>query len=162
MCVCVLLVTSLFGMSESWCGNVPTSDSDRSGPRLCRLLLCSLFINPPSPLILPSNVRTGGIPLLPRYPIHRRPPYRRTGSSSHLGVPRLCPSIPKNHCPARGPPLTWAFPVSINSPWIHLIRRFHSRNPPPLPCPCHAWQIPVVVAPSLPPKYLLTWPSAAC
>ena len=35
-CACVLMYTSPFGVSKSWGGGIPTSDRDRSGPRLRR------------------------------------------------------------------------------------------------------------------------------
>ena len=54
--VCVLLDPGPCGMSKSWGGDVPTSGSDHSVPTLLHLLLCSLLLNPPHPLILSSNV----------------------------------------------------------------------------------------------------------
>ena len=47
--MCVLLDTSPWGFSVWWGGNVPTSGIDHSGPRLYRLLLHSLLIEPVSP-----------------------------------------------------------------------------------------------------------------
>ena len=118
--MCVLLFTSPCGVSESWGGDVPASDSDHSGPRLCLLLLRRLNINPPHPLLLPSALHPGGklTPSLPTYPTMSaplphsiiqppgRPPslshnikntFSRTASSDHLRfshIHQICPPPP--------------------------------------------------------------------
>ena len=101
------------------------------------------LLNPTQPLFLLFNVYPGGgSPLLSRFPGHRRPSCRRTGSPAHLGVTRLRPSILKTitHLP--------------------LTCHFQSPTPPLLPCLCHVCRIPVAADPLLPPEYLLTLPSA--
>ena len=54
------------------------------------------LLNYPQPLLLPYNVCPGGVsPLLSQLPSHQRPFFWRTILSSHPGVTRLHPGIPK-------------------------------------------------------------------
>ena len=135
--------TSPWGLSELWGGGVPYSEIDHSGPRLRRLLSYSLLIEPAPPsltaVLCPSG---GGIPLLTRRPGH-------------------------GHVSAQYHPSTRASPVSVSEyqkifSLIPLTRHFQSPITPPSSCshPHHACQSPVAAAPLLPPKYILTWPSA--
>ena len=81
---------------------------------------------------------------LPNPDLSPHPPtsaFCRMGSSSHLGFTCICPSIPRTH-------------------FLPLICRFQIPNPPLLSSPRQSCLIPVTAAPSLPPKSLLTWPSA--
>ena len=103
----------------------------------------SYLLNPPHPLLLPSDVRLGG------------------AAHSYPASPAIdiCPAS------ARGHPTTRESPVSVleylkTLPRLPLTRNLHIPTPPPLPRSCHAFQIPVAAAPLLPPKSLLTWPSA--
>ena len=62
-------------------------------PRLCRLLL-HIYTFPASPSIPTAWCPSGGvIPLLPQHSLYRRPSCLFTGSSAHLGVNCLRPSI---------------------------------------------------------------------
>ena len=83
MLLLLILATSPWGLSELWGGGVPTSDIDHSGPRIRHLFLCTL-ISPPHPLLLPSDFP---------YPPSSSPSCTRTGSSAHLGITHLLPSI---------------------------------------------------------------------
>ena len=116
-----------------------------TNPDLGSVAYCYIayLFNRPYPLLQPSDVcLRGGIPLLPRLPRHGRLSCCRTGSSTHPGINRLCPSIPKQ--------FTRLSPT----------RRFHIPTPSPLPFPRHAFRITLAISPSLLPKPLLTWPSS--
>ena len=139
MCVCVLLATSPRCLSKLWCGDVTTSYIDHSGPSICSLLLDSLLIEPAPPSLpavrFPSR---GGIPLLPRRPIHKfvAVQYHPPTCASPVSIPAYQKST--------------RLPLTVHS---------HSTTPPPLHQPLHTCQIPVVADPFLPPKSLSTWPS---
>ena len=135
VCVFVLLSTCPCGVSESWGGDVTTSDSDNSGPRLHYLFLCSLLLNPYRPLLLTSNVCPGEKPS-PAPPTHPStsallphgiicPPGRplypsrytkntssHTGSYAHLSVARLC----QLHLPTPNPQISVSDSSSHTSP----------------------------------------------
>ena len=130
-------------MSTLWGDDVPTSEIDHSGPRLRRLLLHSLLIEPPHHLFLLSNVHLGeeahSCPVPPARNVH--------------------PVAARDHPPTR------ASPVSVPAhqktfACLPLTRHFQSPTPPSLPCLRHACRIPTAADPLMPPKYLLTWPSA--
>ena len=91
------------------------------------------LLDPPHPLISPYNV-----------PPPQPPPSILVmhGASAHLGVTGLCPVILKQF-----------FHLS-------LIRHFQRPTPPLPPRPHHACRITITAAPTLHPKYLLTWISA--
>ena len=99
--------------------------------RLCPLVL-RIYYCPTSPS-LPAIQCTSrvGIPLLPRHPLHQRLPCFCTGSSVHLGVTCLRPSIPMFpdsplSFAVRDPPLQP--PLAPVTPVVFLL--------PPYPCPC--------------------------
>ena len=123
-----------WGLSELWGGGVLTSYIDHSGPRIRRLLLRSI-INPPCPPLLSSYVPShpSSSTALPPHRIIR-PPRRHPSPSQHTD--KLCTL----------PPLTG---------------HHHSPTLPPLPCPRHAFQIPVTAAPTLLQGSLLAWLSAS-
>ena len=81
--MCVLLVISPCGISESLDGGIPTSDSDHSGSRLHCLLLCSLNLNLTLPLLLPPDVRPRDQPNPPQ------PPHPSTSTLTLHGI--ICP-----------------------------------------------------------------------
>ena len=89
VCLYLLLVTSPYGMYESWGSGVPTSDSDHYGPRLGHLFFCSLIINPRRPLLLPPDVR----------PTHETPPHPSTCALLPHGIirPPGRPLYPSQH-----------------------------------------------------------------
>ena len=82
-----------------------------------------------------------GNPLLPHLPINQLPPCCCTVSSAHLGITHIRLSI-------------------FITPRLPLASSFQIPNPPLLSSPRQSCPIPVTAAPSLPPKSLLTWPSA--
>ena len=94
------------------------SFSDCSNPRLCRLLLCII----PSPYIFPN----------PRHSHH-------TGSSAHLGVPCLCPSIFDCHTRSFAhlgvarlhPSILITHPDSLSLPVAFLLHGHLPTDPPP-------------------------------
>ena len=139
MCVCVLMATSPWGLSELWGGDVPTSNIDHSKPRLRSLLLHILLIEPAPPS--PPDVKF------------------QSGGASHS-----CPAslnIENRPVAARDHPTTRVSPVYVPAyqktfARLPLTLNFQSPNPPPLPFPRHTYQIPVAAAPSLPPKSILT------
>ena len=149
MRVCVLLTTSLHFISESWGDGVPTSESDQSVPRICCLLLCSLLLKPPLPILLTYNVCTRGKPY-PALPPHQSTPDL---SSHRIICPPGNPLSPSEHTQNTlyhtGNPVTWVSTVSIDFNHTPLTHIFHSMSPPPLPCPRHACQIPVATSPLL-------------
>ena len=77
-------------------------------------------------------------------PLHILLSCLRRGSSAHPVIICTCTSIPRKICPL--PPL-----------------HQHHQNTtlPPLPYPHQACQISVAATPTLLPKYMLSWPSAA-
>ena len=109
-------------------------DIDHSGPRIHCLLLRTC-INPPHPPLLTSYA-----PSPPSSPTA----CLLTGSSNHSGFTCPRPSIPRKIRPL---------------PFLACYH--HITTLPFLPCPHHACQIPVAAAPTLLPKSLLAWSSAA-
>ena len=93
-------------------------------PTICRLFFYSLLLNPPWPLLLPSNVLTGGISLLSLLPIHQLTPCCCTIWSAHTVITRIRPIIAR-------------------TPFLLLTRQFHCPTSLPLPVPCHACRIAV-------------------
>ena len=116
--ICVLLATSLCGISVSWGGDVPTVYNYHSRPRLHHLFLCILLLNPLWPLLLPPDLCLRGQPT-PAPHLHTLTfvLYPHGIISSHnTTTPR----------PARGHPLTWSLPVSVDftSPSSSVASRF--------------------------------------
>ena len=139
MCVCLLPATSLWGLSELWAGDVPTSDIDHSVPRLYLLLLHRLLIEPDPPY-LPAVLcmSGGGIPLLPH-----RPSHWHVYARDYLPTRASRVSVPEYQKTFSCPPLTC---------------HFQSPIPPPHSCPYYACLIPIATASFLLPKYILTRP----
>ena len=94
-CSCrFLLAIITFRVTKSWGGAVPTLVSDYSEPRLCLSLLRSYFTRPPCPTLWlldfpPRDTLTPTV-------------VPKTGSSAHLGVPRLCPRTLILNCLSTG------------------------------------------------------------
>ena len=127
----LLLTNSPEGLSKLWGGGVPTLDIYHSGPRLCRLLLCSLLIGPAPP---------------------SAPAVQCTASPAVA----FCPGSAGYHPPTRASPVSVPAPQK-NFARLSLTRHFQRPTPLLLTHPHHACRIPVAAAPTLPPKYLLTW-----
>ena len=85
----VLLTAGPWGMLKLIFDVVPTSDSVTL-QNLISVHYCYVFsLHLPRTLFSSSNVRRpygGRIPLLPQHPLHRRPYFLHTGSSTHLGI----------------------------------------------------------------------------
>ena len=101
------------------------------------------LLNPAHTLLLPSDVFPGGS-------AHSSPPF---------------PAIDVRRVVAWTYPPTLASPVSVPShqktfTCLPLICSFQILTLPPLPHPCHVYQTPVSTSPSMPPKSILTCPSA--
>ena len=158
--VCLLLYNSPCGISKSWDGDVPSSDSDHSGPRIHCLLLCRFLLNPPRTLLLTSDVRLRG------QPTPAQSPHLSTSfMSPHeiilpLGGSVFVPAYWKSLVPYRVPHSPYHRPYASISPSPPLTYQFQGLTLPPLHIPRHVFWIPIASGPSLLPKYLSTRPSA--
>ena len=138
--LCVLLDISRWGFPKLWGSGVPISYIEHYEPRICRLFLHSLLIEPAPPSLTAAQcLSDGGSPLLPR-----RPRYWRVSPQDHPPTCASSVSVPAYQKTLARLPLTCHFQSSI---------------PPPRSRPRHTCQIPVAAAPMLTPKYLFTWPS---
>ena len=146
--VCVLLATSPCGISESWGGDVPISDSDQCGPRLRRLFWCRLLMNLPFNLFLSSSV------LLRGKPTTDLPPHPLTYTLSLHGIIR-----PDVHTPSPSQNTKIFFP--------HRVLRSPERRPSPSTSPVptspvtsRLWILLPSLAPSTP--YGFPFPPQPC
>ena len=70
---CFFLVTSLWGVSRSWGGDVPTLDRDLSGPSLRCLLISSVLLSPTFSFTFAAQCTPrGGNQLLTLLPLYLR------------------------------------------------------------------------------------------
>ena len=114
---------------------VTTSYIDHSGPRLrCILLRTRIEPTPPSPPVVQCSVSSAVF---------------------------FRPASAQDHPPTRASPVS--FLPYQESPATLSYLTCHRQSPtlPLLPSPRHACHIPVAAAPTLLPKYLLAWSSAA-